>query len=97
MEWIKIKDKLPEKCTEVILFGLRQNFGGCFDDTYGGGLRFVGYISHEGEWRQRVGIYMDFPVENQIEITHWQELPDYAINATTYKDWKKEAIKWKKE
>jgi hypothetical protein len=88
MTWIKLEDKLPAVNTEVLLFALRKDPSRPNDMTYQGGLRFIGYRNYDFKWRQRLGVYQDFAIQDHLlTITHWQPLPDYAINATTYKEY----------
>lgn len=71
MEWISIKDRLPEKEGEYLCY--RHSFVGC-----GGYCAILRYGTIYNKGRQRTFYFFDSDYGNisVANVTHWMELPE---------------------
>ena len=75
MEWISVKDRLPENNTPVLVcFDNRYDFGGGNDLTIGV-YDALGVQVKKGEWYDEGSWNADYGYD-EIAVTHWMPLPE---------------------
>jgi uncharacterized protein DUF551 len=68
VNWISVKDKLPPDYQEVLYLAIWPH--GMATEIMTGHLE-------KGKWMHCCLFYSTHRLNNEVEITHWMELPDY--------------------
>lgn len=74
MEWISVKDRLPENDEDVLVYHWddRHICVGCFDES-----RVSFYIESDGtKFYTDCGWETDIPWAQKGQVTHWMPLPE---------------------